>query len=88
MFNVRDLKLVGYVPMKLSFLIFTFFQKARSENKVQVKVNGSRKQENGLAVPGSFLAKTTSRAIATKFEEQIIRLKNLCTHMEIRPLFL
>ena len=66
MFNVRDLKLVEHVPMKLSFLTFTFLQKARSENKVQVKVNGSRGLENGLVVPGSFLAKTTIRAIAKK----------------------
>ena len=66
MFNVRDLKLVEHVPMKLSFLTFTFLQKARSENKVQVKVNGSRGLENGLVVPGCFLAKTTIRAIAKK----------------------
>ena len=73
-----DNKLVGHVPMELSFLIFTFL-KARHENKVQVKVTGSRRLENGLVVPGSFLA---GRAIATKFEE-IIRLKELCTHMDI-----
>ena len=66
MFNLRDLKLVEHVPMKLSCLTFTFLQKARSENKVQVKVNGSRGLENGLVVPGSFLAKTTIRAIAKK----------------------
>ena len=66
MFNLRDLKLFEHVPMKLSFLTFTFLQKARSENKVQVKVNGSRGLENGLVVPGSFLAKTTIRAIAKK----------------------
>ena len=66
MFNLRDLKLVEHVPMKLSFLTFTFLQKARSENKVQVKVNGSRGLENGLVVPGSFLAKTTIRGIAKK----------------------
>ena len=66
MFNVRDLKLVEHVPMKLSFLTFTFLHKALSENKVQVKVNGSRGLENGLVVPGSFLAKTTIRAIAKK----------------------
>ena len=66
MFNVSDLKLVEHVPMKLSFLTFTFLQKARSENKVKVKVNGSRGLENGLVVPGSFLAKTTIRAIAKK----------------------
>ena len=91
-----DNKLVGHVPMELSFLtcIFTFL-KACYENKVQVKVTGSRRLENGLVVPGSFLARTTSRAIATKFEEETIRLKELCTHMDItveklrrRPLFL
>ena len=61
----------------------------------QVKVTGSRRLENRLVVPGSFLARMTSRAIATKFEEEIIRLKELCTHMDItveklrrRPLFL
>ena len=80
--------------MELSFLVFTFL-KARSENKMQVKVTGPRRLENGLVVPGSFLAKTISRAIATKFEEEIIRLKNLYTRMDItveklrqRPLFL
>ena len=79
--------------MELSFLIFTFL-KARHENKVQVKVTGSMGLENGLVVPGSFLARTTSRAIATKRREEIIRLKELCTHMDItveklrrRPLF-
>ena len=89
-----DNKLVGHVPKELSFLIFTFL-KARHENKVQVKVTGSRRLENGLVVPGAFLARTTSRAIATKFEEEITRLKELCSHMDItveklrrRPLFL
>ena len=80
---VADNKLVGHVPMELPFVIFTFL-KARHENNVQVKVRtGSRKLENGLVVPGSFLARTTSRIIATKFEEEIIRLKELCTHMDI-----
>ena len=54
--------------MEISFLIFTFL-KAGSENKMQVKVTGSRRLENVLVVPGSFLARTTSRAIDTKFEE-------------------
>ena len=69
-----DNKLIGHVPMELSFLIFTFL-KARHENKVKVKVTGSRTLENGLVVPGAFLARTTGRAIATKFEEEITRLK-------------
>ena len=50
--------------------------------KVQEKV---RKGCFPWILPG---ARATSRAIATKFEEEIIRLKNLCTHMDIRPLFL
>ena len=40
------------------------------------------------------MARTTTQVIATKFEEEIIRLKELCTHMDIiveklrrRPLF-
>ena len=57
------------VPMELSFLIFTFLKKAHNENKVQVKMTGSRRLENGLVVPGSFLARMTSRAITTKNEE-------------------
>ena len=79
--------------MEFSFLIFTFL-KALSENKVQDKVAGSKRLENELVVPGSFLTKTTSRATATNFEEEIIHLKNLCTHMDKiveklrrRPLF-
>ena len=46
-------------------------------------VTGSRRLENGLLITGSFLARTTSSAIATKFEEEIIRLKELCTDMNI-----
>ena len=79
------------MPMELSFLIFNFLKRAHSENKAQVKVTGLRRLENGLVVPGWILpsARTTSRAIAaTKFEEEIICLKNLYTHMDTRPLFL
>ena len=32
--------------------------------------------------------KRPSEQSPKKFEEEIIRLKNLCTHKEIRPLFL
>ena len=74
--------------MELSFLTFTFLKKARSEDKVQVKVTGWRGLENGLVVPRSFLARMMSRAVDTKFDEEIIRLKSLCIHMDIEPLFL
>ena len=38
------------------------------ENKIIAQCN--------RLVPGSFLARTTSQAITTKFEEETIRLKN------------
>ena len=49
--------------------------------------------ENGLAVLGSFLAKTKGRAIAEKFYDEIIGLKKVCIYMDViverlRPLFL
>ena len=52
-----------------------------------------KKMENGLAVLGSFLAKTKGRAIAEKFYDEIIRLKKVCIYMDViverlRPLFL
>ena len=51
---------------------------------------------NGHAVPRSLLARKNSKAIVVaKLEGEIIRLKELCTHMDItvermrrRPLFL
>ena len=39
---------------------------------------------NGHDVPGSFLARKSSKAIVVaKLEGEIIRLKELCTHMDI-----
>ena len=75
-------ELVGHVPMELSYLIYTFLR-AYDDNEVSVKVAGSRRLENGLVVPGTFKARTPSRAIATKFEREILRLKELCAHMDI-----
>ena len=43
-----------------TFLPYIHFLKSRSENKVQVKVIGSRKLENGLVVPGSFMTRRTN----------------------------
>ena len=73
---------VGHVPMELSYLIYTF-PRAYDDNEVSVKVTGSRTLENGLVVPRTFKARTPSRAIATKFEQDILRLKELCAHMDI-----
>ena len=46
-------ELVGYVPMELSYLIYTFLR-AYDDNEVSAKVTGSRRLENGLFVPGTL----------------------------------
>ena len=51
--------------------------------EVSVKVTGSKTLENGLVVPGTFKTRTPNRAIATKSEREILRLKELCAHMDI-----
>ena len=76
-------ELVGHVPIELSYLIYTFLR-AYDDNEVSAKVTGSRRLENGLVVPRTFKARTPSRAIATKFEREILRLKELCAHMDIQ----
>ena len=63
-------ELVRHVPMELSYL-----------NEVSVKVTGSRRLENGLVVPGTFKVPIPSKA--TKFEWEILRMKELCAHMDI-----
>ena len=75
-------ELVGHVPMELSYLVYTYLR-AYDDNEVSAKVTGSRRLENGLVVPGTFKARTTSWAIATKFEREILRLKELWAHMDI-----
>ena len=78
-----DNQLVGHVPMELSFLVYTFLR-AHLDNNVQVKVTGTRTLENGLVVPASFQARTTNLAMAKRFEGEICRLRELCSHMEIK----
>ena len=68
--------------MELSYLIYTFLR-AYDDNEVSAKVTGSRRLENGLVVPVTFKARTQSRAIATRFERDTLRLKELCAHMDI-----
>ena len=56
-------KLVGHVPMELSYLMYAFLR-AYDDNEVSVKVRWARRLENGLVVPGTFIAWTPSRAIS------------------------
>ena len=75
-------KLVGHVPIELSFLVFTFLR-AHEDNQVVVEVTGSRKLENGLVIPGTFKAVTRSRRLGAKFYEELNKVKQLCAHMDI-----
>ena len=75
-------KLVGYVLIELSFLMFTFLR-AHEDNQVVVEVTGSRKLENGLVIPGTFKAVTRSRRLGAKFYEELNKVKQLCAHMDI-----
>ena len=68
--------------MERSYFIYTFLR-AYDDNEVSCKVTGSRRLEHGLVLSGTFKARTPSRAIATKFEREILQLKELCAHMEI-----
>ena len=76
-------QLVGHVAMELSYLVYTFLR-ASQDNSVQVKVTGTRTLENGLVVPASFQARTKHLAMAKTFQEEICRLRELCSHMEIK----
>ena len=75
-------KLVGHLPIKLSFLVFTFLQ-AHADNQVVVEVTGSRKLENGLVIPGTFKAVKRSQWLGAKFYEELNKVKQLCAHMDI-----
>ena len=74
--------LVGHVPIKLSFLVFTFLT-SDSGNVVLCKVSGARKLENGLVVPATFIGRTARKKIFEKFRTEIDRYKNICKHMNI-----
>ena len=65
-------KLVGHVPIELSFLLFTFLR-AREDNQVVGEVTGSRKLENGLVIPGTFKAVTRSRDWEQSFTRNLIK---------------
>ena len=45
-----------------------------------VEVNGPRRVENDVIVPGKFMAFTKSAAIGQKLKQQIMHIKELCKH--------
>jgi len=73
-----SLKLVGHVPIELSFITNCFLQ-THPDNFIIVEITGPRRLQNGLAVPGKFTAFTKNGA---KLQEQITHIKELCKHVE------
>ena len=74
-----SVKLVGHVPIELSFITNCFLQ-THPNNFIIVEITGPQRLENGLAVPGKFTVFTRS---AAKLKEQIMHIKELCKHMEL-----
>ena len=63
-----------------SSLYSPFLKKLAVKTKCKsIKVMDQGDWKKGLVVRGSFLTRTTSRAISTNFEEEIIPLKTLKT---------
>ena len=76
----------GRLNLPFSFYLiymYTFLRTYDDKGEVSVKVTGSKMLKNGLVVPGTFKTRTPNRAIATKSEREILRLKELCAHMDI-----
>ena len=78
---IQSWALIKFSPFSF-YLIYTFLR-ASDDNEVYVKVTGPKALENGLVVPGTFKTRTPNRAIAIKFEREILRLKELCANMDI-----
>ena len=48
-----------------------------------VEVTSLQRLENGLVVPGKFMAFTKGAVIGQQLKEQIMHIKQLCKHMEM-----
>ena len=78
----KDSRLVGHVPIELSFLFCKFIKKRN--NKIFAEVNGGRKQEYGLIVPCIYHEYGNKKHIKT-FSEEINKLKKgKAIHMNIK----
>ena len=78
----QDSRLVGHVPIELSFLFCKFIEKRN--NQIFAEVKGGRKLKNGLAVPCIYLVNGNKKHIET-FSEEINKLKKgKAIHMSIK----
>ena len=78
----QDSRLVGHVPIQLSFLLCKFIEKRN--NQIFAEVNGARKPENGLVVQCIYHVNGNEKHIET-FSEEINKLKKgKAIHMNIK----
>ena len=68
----KDSRLVGHVPIELSFLLWKFIQKRN--NQIFAEFKGGRKLENGLVAPFIYHVNRNKKHIET-FLEEINKLK-------------
>ena len=75
-------KLVGHVPIECSSLL-DHFLKADSSNKLIATVEGKRKREIGLVVPGKFICRTKQLRPANILYRELMERKTKHSHFEI-----
>ena len=78
----EKLKLVGHVSIEWSSLL-DYFLKADSSNKLIATVEGKRKCEIGLVVPGKFICCTKQLRQANILYRELIEKKTKYSHFEI-----
>ena len=66
----KEDRLVGYVVIELSRIISYFLQESET-NEVKVAVNGKRRRELGLVVPGKYCARTKSKRTVKILRDQL-----------------
>ena len=75
----KEDRLVGYVPIELSRFISYFLQESET-NEVKVAVNGKRRREFGLLVPGKYCARTESKRTVKILGDQLKIIREKYTH--------
>ena len=78
----QDSRLVGHVPIELSFLFCKFIEKRN--NLIFAVVNGERKLENGLVVPSIYRSNGNKKHTETFSEEKNKLKKGKAIHMNIK----
>ena len=75
-------ELVEHVPLELSFLVHTFLRPPKIKQGVcqSDKTKKTRKQN---CCPGIISGKNTQSRHRKKFEKEVLRMKQLCSHTDI-----